>query len=394
MRNFLLFAFMSAALPTGSFALEIERLDAKTEKKSIEWLQKNIKDPGEFIAEKIKTHPLVMIGEFHGNAQLLKFISANLDRFYKAGLRTLALEVCNKQDNEQLAELLTGDTFNRGLQMKIAGAQGWLTWNFKEQWDILEAVWLFNHSLAKGEPRLRVVGIDDSPNLPLYWLYSTKNLSDKNEIAEAEKIIERLKVRDESMAKEVAQLANSSGKTLVMVGQNHAYTRYGQPKLDDKGELAGTRVRMGQMLFKELKKKVYLAIPHFQFESPKDYFAAYSGKEPIMTARLEELFKKAQIKSGAVDLKKTPLGKLRDYSSYQFHFQPEVTLEDLGDGYLYFGPLKEAPKCVLIKDFVSEETFRENRKYFELQYERKFADVKELNDLISTDAKELQPAKR
>ncbi len=42
-------------------------------------------------------------------------------------------------------------------------------------------------------------------------------------------------------------------------------------------------------------------------------------KPAVMPGRLEELFKKAEIKAGAVDLQNTPLGKLRDTNSYQFH---------------------------------------------------------------------------
>ncbi|MFC1679746.1 hypothetical protein ACFL2T_06000 [Elusimicrobiota bacterium] len=370
-----------------AIAQELIEVDDGTKRVHSQWLKANHRPPIDYVAGKIREYPLVILGERHQNQPMLTMIADNLGKFYDAGLRAIVLEMVGPTYDQQLEKLVTAEKFNRKTQLRIAGSSSWLVWNSKEQWDLLEAVWTWNRGLPKGAEPLRVVGMaDDRFDRISIWLHKMGKLKDAKKVAYVEKIFADPPDSEKFMAERVSMLVDAGTKTLVLVGYHHAFTRYHQPVADRKtGKLRRELTRLGNILRDKYEEKLFQLILHFPHESPKRSYPGYKGDAPVLHDYLEDLFEQAGASAGGFDLKDSPIGAMRDRRSYYFYFQPKYDLRDMADGYLFLGPLKDEPKCVCIKNFVSADIFAKNKYYFEVQYGRKFESRKELNEHICPD---------
>lgn len=85
----------------------------------------------------------------------------------------------------------------------------------------------------------------------------------------------------------------------------------------------------------------------------------------------------------------SPFGGIRDDRSYYFHWQPDMSFENICRGFVYLAPAKELKPCSWMKNFVSDEMFEKCRDFYEFSYGRKFNDVREVNEFFESGMKTL-----
>ncbi len=139
--------------------VEAAQVDASVFPFFSKWLTRSGSDPLNYIVDKCRSHQLVIVGEQHYIKDYCELFAKAIPEVYrKAGVRVVALEVCNAEDNDKIARLIEGPTYDVPLAYEIARSEDWELWGYKEYWDILEAAWALNRSLPAGQEHVRVVG--------------------------------------------------------------------------------------------------------------------------------------------------------------------------------------------------------------------------------------------
>ncbi len=223
----------------------------------VKWLEEKAIDPVEYCVEKCKTHQIVILGEPHYKKDYLElFKQVAIEAYHKAGVRVIAMEACNAEDNEKIARLVEGDFYDSALALDIARSENWRLWGYGEYWDVLEAVWKLNRSLPSGSERLKVIGIDKKMDYQLWTLWQAQQLKDPS-------LIEKAKAQPDVLERDNWLTANVERETIaknrkgiVYIGFNHSFTHYGQPRRDEKTkEVIGIWPRMGYLLYQKYGRK-------------------------------------------------------------------------------------------------------------------------------------------
>ncbi len=349
-----------------------------------DWLEKNGKSPLDYAVEKCREHQIVIFGELHGIKDYLDLFHQIIPRAYhQAGMRYVVLEVAKYEDNEKIARLVEGQSFDRDLALEIARNAGWSTWNSKEYWDVFEVVWKLNRSLPAGAEHMKVIGMDVSVNLELEWMRGEKKLKDPKLISQAQRQGLLISNRDELMASAIdTNIIRNDSKGMVWVGFNHSFTHYGQPFVNKDGLLLREFHRMGYLLHQRFGERIFQIGFHYQFDSPSIIHEGSKGPEPLFTNMLEKIMKLRQDRPVGWDVFTSPFGQIRDKYSYYFHFQPSVRFADLSRGYIFLKPWARLSPCLKIRDFITEAMFLERKAYYEARFKKTFKNAEEVNEML------------
>ncbi len=363
--------------------VEADQVDASSFPFFKKWLDRWGKNPLEYIVQKSKNHELVIIGEHHYIKDYLELVKQAIPNVYhRAGVRCLALEVCNAEDNEKIAGLIEGDKYDRDLAYEIARSQNWGLWGYKEYWDLLEAVWNLNKALPRGAEHMRVIGIDKAMDYQLDALWRANQLTDKSLIEEAKNEPDIYK-RDEWMAKNIEdEIIKKGAKGIVLVGFNHSFVHYAQPKLNKEGTLESEWPRMANLLYQKYLDKIFQVGLHGEHSSPSVIDKNYKGRGPIFVDLIEKITASRENKPVGFDVAGSPFANIRDRQSYYFHWQPKVRFSDLSQGFVFLKPLKGLSPCTWMDNFISDEMFEKSKTFYEFTYKRKFANSREVNEFF------------
>ena len=300
------------------------------------WLDGNGKDPVDYIVGKCRDHDLVIVGEHHYIKPYCELFTRALPGAYKkAGVRVVALEVCNAEDNEKIARLIAGKTYDTELAYDIARSENWGLWGYKEYWDILEAVWDLNRSLPPGAEPMRVVGIDRKMDFQLDSLWRAEKLKDPALIEKAKNQPDIYK-RDDWLVENIENETFAKGaKGIVLVGLNHSFTHYAQPMLDKEGKLKGEWPRMGKILSGKYGDKIFQIGLHGAHNPPSVIDKTDKGAEPVFSGLIETIMAARGGKPVGFDVVGSPFAGIRDSRSYYFHWQPEMSFVNICRGYVF-----------------------------------------------------------
>jgi uncharacterized iron-regulated protein len=362
--------------------VEASTVDPSTFPVYTKWLDKHGATPLDYIVEKAQQHQVVVLGEYHERKDFLDLLNQAIpDLYKKAGVRVLALEVCNAEDDSNLETLVNGDQYDRALALEIARHEDWEIWGYKEYWDLLEAVWRLNKSLPKGAEHMRIIGIDKRMDYQLDELWRQNQLTDPALIEKAKNQPDMYK-RDDWMAQNIEDGILSPGlKGVALVGLNHSFTKYGQPKLKD-GKLEKEWPRMSAILYGKYGDKIFQIAAHGEEMSPSVVDKDYKGAGPILPSLVEKIMNARGNTSVGFDVAGSPFANLRDSESYYFRWQPKVTFADISEGFIFLKPMSSLAGCAWVDGFISDEMFKKSKAYYETTYQRKFNNAKEVDDFL------------
>ena len=363
-----------------SSLVEISSLTQQDHTKFIKWLNLNAKDPVDYAVETAAKHQVTILGEVHEQKDYLLFLNKIIPELYhRAGVTSVAMEVCLAEDNEKIKRLVTAPEFDRGLALEIARHQSWGIWGFKEYWDVFETIWRLNKSLPEGKKKMQLVGIDakfDGPSLGL--VTGGEGAKIKAPIWEKLRIfrlvddIILLLKRDELMARNIEkEIIEKGDRGIVWVGLNHSYIHYQQPIIIN-GKLVRKFSRMGVMLHHKYGDRIFqVALHESFFDSVMKKFI-----EPVMKER-------GNIPAG-FDVSDSPFGNLRDKNAEDYRFYPNLKFADKACGYIYLKPDDKLGRCQWLPGYISREMFVRNKPYYKAW--AKFADRQVNNEQQADEA--------
>jgi hypothetical protein len=332
--------------------VDISTMDTLKEENYVNWINKNGQPPLDYILNEINQHQVLVFGESHGFSNYLIFLNKIIPDLYKVGVRVIAMEVCQSNDNELLEKLVNGKEYDRDLALDIARHEQWLAWGAKDYWDVLESVWKLNKNLDPNQEKMKIIGLESKKDMPAISLVIPGDdtrpapFYEKLKIFRTLKTIPNLVNNDELMAKQIEEkIIKKNKKGIVWVGGSHSYLNFIQPY--------GEKGRMAYILHKKFGEKIFQILLHGVENSE------------LLTKFLKDVISKSNFKQIGFDVISSPFGLLRDSTSMDFRNRPLVDFGDIACGYLYLCPVDSLKNCEFIPNFVTQVTFIKEKPFFE-----------------------------
>ena len=282
------------------------------------YLKKNEKTPTEYIIGKFSTYDLVMLGENHAIKENLDFVASLIPELYKAGVYNLGMEFGASEMQPKLDSLINAPQYNEQLARDMIYFYN-VGWAYKEYPGIYKAVWRFNKSLPAKAKKIRIINLS-------YQYDWTKYDQDRNAESMAKVFYKGTpdKYRTERIEKEIL---NKKEKALLFVGSVHAFTKFkmGVPNTVTVLSMNSDNFSykhdfyyydngfLGNRLYKKYPDKVFNILLHCAlFSIPGEKASDVSPANGAIEAIMKEL----KYKPIGFDLINSPLGNLRDFSTY------------------------------------------------------------------------------
>jgi hypothetical protein len=236
---------------------------------------------------------------------------------------------------------------------------------------------------------MRVVGIDKKLDFQLDALGRAGQLKDPVLIEKAKNLPDIYKRDDWLMENLEASILRPGAKGIVLVGFNHSFTHYAQPRLDKDMKLEREWPRMANLLYQKYRERIFQIGLHGPQMLPSVIDKTYKGGEPVLSGLIEKIMAAAGGRALGFDVVGSPFANIRDSLSYYYHWQPKVAFADINRGYIFMKPVKELSPCGWMKGFISDEMFERSRSYYEYAYGRKFQNAREVDEFLSSGLKTL-----
>lgn len=322
------------------------------------WLDTHAKAADDYVIELFARHDVVILGEFHHLREHKGFVIELIPRLYQeACVRVIGWEFSRHSDNSRLEAITTAPEYDREAALQFARDQVAHEWNSKEHWDIIEAVWRLNSTLEPGQEKMRLVGLDMDLDMPRVQI-SLKTLSQDS--PEFKELLSQVLKRDGVMAEQVEkEIIEKNQKGLVFVGRCHDFTHYEFPPEVNLG-----REIMGRLLYKKHDDRVFQV-----WLSGEQFLRPIEG---VMALRKH--------KRVGFDLYRSPFANVM--TPEHWSDAPGVPLQKVARGYVYLGPRAHLHKNTPINGFVTEEMFMRHKRYYEIDFGRKFQNAEEVDKYL------------
>lgn len=345
------------------------------------YLDKNRKNPNDYVIDKFKTHDIIFVGENHYIKEQVEFIKNLIPELYKNGIYNLGTEFIRYSDTELMNKLITDSTYNEEHIKEITFNSLW-HWGYKEYLDIYKEAWKLNQSLPKDAPKFKIFGIEEDMD----WSY-VKSDEDRNNPEIMEKVFKSSWQfeEDEGLSAYAIQkkVLDKNEKAVIHCGIHHAFTSYYQPNFNSVKKTFGgkyNKERMGNLIKNKIGNKTMTIFLHGPWYSETGYDKQVLPVDGI----LDSLFSKNEnfkyLPFGA-DTKDTPLGNLTGKTSVYKYGYPNFTLKDFCDGYIFLKPILDYKPVTVISNFITPKKV-EFIKEQEFEYRNKDITAKMLNDSI------------
>ncbi len=291
--------------------------NSKTDKKEIqecsEYLQKNYISPERYVIEKFKKHDIVILGEFHRIEHDLILIQDLIPLLHKNGIYNVAIEFALYKDQSLIDKLITAKEYDEELAREIhlnftaiGGVIG-----YQEYCDIFKSAWKLNSSLDKNVQKMRIIGLNDR----LDW-HLIKNDADRNDPDVLRKVYKNSS--EKPWAERIKKIVDNGEKVLCYCGMHHAFSKYKQPIVDEKGDFKSFGVtRFGNYLYKYFKNEVFtisLNQPWPKIDPKTQKLSMILPVDGVIEQILITLPKNKQ--RFGFDTANSPLGKLTSKKAY------------------------------------------------------------------------------
>ena len=343
--------------------VEVSSLGEPQQRAMAAWLADHGQDPADCVTGLAARHRVTMIGEAHGEKEILAFVNQVIPRLYhEAGVRAIALECCPSDMDGELARMVTDQRFDHDLAKRIARRAPWPNWGWQGYWDVLETVWKLNRSLSAQQQPLQVVGIFPRIDLPSLRLVKEGPWMEKLRILRVLDDLPAVPFHDAHYANHVESPAFKDGRrTIVLVGEAHAALRNSRQSWH----------RMGSMLHGRYGDQVAHVVLH----------SGYSrGEIPEWIEKCAEQDSDGRIAFLVAD---SPFASLHDDAAYAYSGDPNLRLADLVSAYVVLAPQNALQPCEWMDGYVTRYMFGRHKPMYELAVGRKLADHHEANQYMS-----------
>ena len=302
------------------------------------YLEKKGQDPQGYVLSKFDNHDYVFLGEFHRIRHDLELYRKLIPRLYERGVYTLGFEFGCHEMQEQADSLVVAPEFDRKLAQSLLFRTN-PGFNYKEYIDIYETVWQVNQDLQEGQRPFRIVGLTES-FVPCGQVESPWQELDTDAYM-AQAILKDIVAREK--------------KALIIMGVNHAVTKYRFPSYDRKKDsLKGYFKRSGNYVYEVVGDRAITIYLNAVWPAPD--FEHYVRPAQGAVDSVFELMGKPHL---GFDVKNGPFAGLPGGNTFYGYGQQHFTLGDFCDGYVYQGPFTEAGNISAEPGFYNSTNLRE-----------------------------------
>ncbi len=366
---------LCSCIPLPHKQIEPAGIDDAFSRELLSWLDREAQVPEAYVAGLFREHDVVFLGEQHRVKHDVEFVQHVLDDVYAAGVHALATEFARREDQPLVDSLLALPSWNEALAREIVFRQ-FVFWGYQEYVDVFHAAWQLNAQLPDGAPRLRVLGINNSPDWSLFQtVEDMRNPKMRRRVWGG--------ATEEDYARVILDEVRDGGKVLVHCGIHHAFTHYRQPIVREGAFLEfDSSPRCGNYVFDEIGTRSLTVFLH----APWDTKAGY-GDELCHPADgvIDALMTQAGLRNLGFDLANSPFGQIRVHDAVYMHGYADFKLADFCDGWIYFKPISEFEGVTPIPDWINPQNLARaqaqapNPRYRSVSSKR-------FNDAIAADA--------
>jgi hypothetical protein len=305
------------------------------------------KPPGEYVVSKFAKADVVLLGEDHAIKQNLAFVRSLIPLLYKAGVGNLVMEFGAEEDQAKLDALITAPAFDEAAAKQLMFHYNTM-WSWQDYRELYRAAWEFNRQLAPGSKPFRILNMS--------YVFDWSEFSGVRTPAAMHKVFPRGAI-DEFRARLIErEILDRHQKALVLTGTPHALTRFakGEPNPEADGFCVHTRNMLGNRLQRDYPDRVTNIMFH-------QLLGNLPQQSPIWIEPAHREIEKLTSSNGnapvGFDLRNTRIGTLKLGSAYSV-CDPELTLGEFFDGYIFLAPISQLTAATPDETFVNETNLR------------------------------------
>jgi len=325
----------------------------------VRWLDRNAKPAQDYMIQLFDKYQVVILSEEHNVKEHKDFVIDIIPKLYhEAGVRCIGWEFSWYRQNKQLEELVNTPNYDEEAVLQFARDRS-PSWNSKEHWQIIEAIWKLNKSLKLGSEKMRLIGLPNYVDIPRsYILLKTKPI-DSPEVQEM--LVEEGFKYDTSMAQHVEkEILQKGHKGLVFVGLGHDWTQYQYPP---EATFGISFKPMGSRLKEKYGDRIFNV-------------RAQCSADPSF---IDRVMKRRNHESVGFNVGASPFANILVPVGKG---APDVPWSRLACGSIYLGPRASFHRNTSIEGFVTETMFKKYKQYYEIDFEQKFKNAEEVDKYL------------
>ena len=304
--------------------------------------------PEEFVADMFARRDIVFIGESTKIKEQVEFIQSVIPHLYRAGVQILAMEHALRDDQLTIDDLITASVFDEKKARQILFNR-YVMWGFQEYVDIFKAAWELNSRLSGNQEPFRILGVAVKQDWTV--LKTQKDL--KNQ--EVKRQILAYGMPSTFMADTLgSEVIDRGEKALVFCSIQQSFTRYQSKQYQENAQKEGyDEVRgAGNIIYDRIGSRAATVCLHLFWSDMKSQYGVTFPVGGIVDAAMSVLpedRRRAGFSTSGNPASDVPI-KSGDYTSGY----DELTMKDIYDGYLIFGPLHQYHPATPIPDFFNQ----------------------------------------
>ncbi len=340
------------------FSSSVRKLSQEDLQTYTKYLDSNVSEPQQFVADKFDQYDVVLLGEMHWKKQDLEFVKQLIPYLYRTkGVRVFAWEFGASDFQSEADSLVNAPTFDRKRAIAFM-RRSFFSWNFEEYLEVIQTIWEVNHSITQGQEKMRFLQLGSD--------YNPRKLHSSDPAIRMKEAVRY--GYDEKMGQIVErEVLQKHAKALWYSGLHHAFTQYRQPLflfLRTRG------IRGGAYLYQRYPQRIYLVqlsmpfldrvfLARYLFPSVFGHRLAFV---PSFRGAFEQIYREYK-KPFAVDAKNSMFGDLVDtHSYYSTDRWRGIKLREMSDGYIMLCSNAEMEPVNLIRDWVTTDAELEEVK--------------------------------
>jgi len=122
-----------------------------TSEELVEYILQHQQTPEDYIIAKFRDHDVVFLGEFHRIRHDVELVQRLIPICYQNGVRVLALEFADRQDQPLIDSLLSLPSYDESIA-RLVTFRSAREWAYQEYLDIYKAAWALKCRFLKMHP--------------------------------------------------------------------------------------------------------------------------------------------------------------------------------------------------------------------------------------------------
>ena len=341
-------------IPMGS--IEQETIGSLTD-----YLKSHHQNPDDYVVGAFASRDIVFVSGTVDSGIIkehVTFMGSLIPRLHAGGITHLGVFFALFEDQETIDRVVTDTDFDEEKVRQILFNRQ-VMWGYQEYVDIFRAAWELNRSLSPGAKPFRIVGL----NVPYEWQHMVKEADQKDPAIQ--KLVLSKGLPSRYMADVILrEIVDKGEKALIMIDPPHSFTRFRHIAYGENARSSGfSEVRTaGNIVYDRIGERAATVLLHYiwPFEAEVETGCSLALSNPYNLERPVEGYFDAvmyyvdeEFRHAGFSTQGTPFGDLPVDSGVYAEGYDSLTLKEICNGYILFGPLWEYTPVTPIPDFIN-----------------------------------------